>query len=141
MKLILYWVTLIKEFNITLNGNSVNGYPLIIKNECPVLPLHKFFDSTNRLQNIYTGENITQKDFKNNWIWSHKFECENASQGWLGINLKLEEAFETPMSLVVWLINPTALSVDKFHQIEKINLWFYIFVYLICWHIKYRWKA
>ena len=112
----------VKEFNITLNGNSVNGYPLIIKNECPVLPLHKFFDTTNRLQNIYTGENITQKDFKNNWIWSHKFECENSAQGWLGINLKLEDAFDTPMSLVVWLINPTALSLDKFHQIEKINL-------------------
>ena len=112
----------VKEFNLTLNGNSVNGYPLIIKNECPVLPMHKFFESTNRLHNIYAGESVTQAEFKINWLWSHKFECENASQGYLGISLKLEDAFTVPMSLVIWLINPTALSVDKFHQLERINL-------------------
>ena len=112
----------VKEFNLTLNGNSVNGYPLIVKNECSTLPMHKFFDSTNRLHNIYAGESITQSDFKVNWLWSHKFECENASQGWLGITLKLETALTVPMSLVIWVINPTALSVDKFHQIERINL-------------------
>ena len=112
----------VKEINITLNGNSVNGYPLIIKNECPVLPMHKFFDTTNRFQHIYAGENMTQSDFKANWLFSHKFECENASQGWLGIQLKLKQAFSEPMSLVIWLVNPTALTIDKFHQIEKINL-------------------
>ena len=112
----------VKEFNITLNGNSVNGYPMIINNENAVLPLHKFFDTTNRLQNIYTGENMTLSDFNCNWIYSHKFECENASQGWIGINLKLDTAFTDPMSLVIWLINPTALTIDRFHQLERINL-------------------
>ena len=112
----------VKEFNITVNGNSVNGFPVVINQECPVLPLHKFFETTNRLQNIYTGENLTLSDFNTNWIWSHKFECENANQGWLGINLKLNSAFTEPMTLVIWLINPTALSIDQFHQIERINL-------------------
>ena len=112
----------VREFNITLNGNSVNGFPMTIKNDCPIWPLHKFFDTTNRLANVYAGENMTQSDFKVNWIWSHQFECEQASQGWLGINMKLKQAFNEPMSLVVWLINPTAISIDKFHQIEKINL-------------------
>ena len=65
---------------------------------------------------------MTQTDFKANWLFSHKFECENASQGWLGIQLKLKESFTEPMSLVIWLVNPTALTIDKFHQIEKINL-------------------
>ena len=112
----------VKEFNITVNGNSVNGFPMTINNECPVLPLHKFFDTTNRLQNIYTGENLTLSDFNTNWIWSHQFECENANQGWLGINIKLNTAFTEPMTLVIWLVNPTALSIDQFHQIERINL-------------------
>ena len=112
----------VKEINITLNGNSVNGYPMTITKECPILPLHKFYDTTNRLQNIYTGENMTLADFNSNWIWSHKFECENSSQGWLGLTLKLETAFTEPMSLVIWLISPTALSIDKFYQLERINL-------------------
>ena len=112
----------VKEFNITVNGNSVNGFPITINKENPVLPLHKFFDTTNRLQYIYTGENLTLSDFNTNWIWSHKFECENSNQGWLGINIKLNSAFTEPMTLVIWLINPTALSIDRFRQIERINL-------------------
>ena len=111
----------VKELNITLNGNSVNGFPLTVKNECPVLPMHKFFDTTHRFHHIYAGENMTQTDFNVNWIWSHYFECENAAQGWLGVQLKLKEAFTEPMSMVLWLINPTGISLDKFHQIEKIN--------------------
>ena len=112
----------VKELNITLNGNSVNGYPLSIKNQCPVIPLHKFFDVTNRLYNVSSGEGLSFTRFDYNWIWSHKFESENTSQGWLGVSMKLTTGFTVPMTLVIWVINSSAISIDKFHQIEKINL-------------------
>ena len=112
----------VKEFNLTLNGNSVNGFPMTIKNECPVLPMHKFFDTTNRFHNVKAGENISQSNFLVNWIWGHKFESEHASQGWLGVNLKLDAPFTESMSLVIWFVSPCAISIDKFHQLERINL-------------------
>ena len=56
------------------------------------------------------------------FIWSHKFEAESTSSGWIGIDLKLSEAFTEQMSLVIWIINPTAITMDQYYQIEKINL-------------------
>ena len=112
----------VTEMNITLNGNSVNGYPVRIKNAIPVQPLEKFIDCTNRTCNIYAGKALTPHEFDVNWIWAHCFESEETAQGWIGINFKLDTAFTKPMTMVVWIINPSVIAIDKFHQIEKINL-------------------
>ena len=111
-------------FNITLNGSSVNGYPIEVSKGCSAFTMQKFFDVTNRYYNIQCGENLSKTKFDYNYLWSHKFEGEETPQGWLGINLKLKNAFakQTPMSLIIWTISKNALSIDKFHQIRKINL-------------------
>ena len=114
----------VEEMNITLNGNSVNGYPITIKNGSSVFPLQKFIDATSRTSNINCGKFLTPNEFEFNWLWAHHFEAEQTSQGWAGINFKLSEAFkdEESMSLVVWIVSPAALKIDKFHQVEKLNL-------------------
>ena len=115
----------IEEMNITLNGNSVNGYPIQIQDESCVFPLQKFIDATDRTGNISSGSFLNPNEFKFNWLWAHNFEAEQTSQGWTGINFKLSKGFEESdgsMSLVVWIISPAALKIDKFHQLEKINL-------------------
>ena len=115
----------VEEMNFTLNGNSVNGYPLSIKDGSSVFPLQKFIDSTMRTSNVSCGKFLTPNEFRFNWIWAHQFEAEQTSQGWCGINFKLSEAFaekDGSMSLVVWVISPAALKIDKFHQINKVNL-------------------
>ena len=115
----------VEEMNFTLNGNSVNGYPISIKNDSSVFPLQKFIDATSRTSNISCGKFLTPNEFQFNWIWAHHFEAEQTSQGWAGINFKLSEAFKDAngsMSLVVWVISPAALKIDKFHQVEKLNL-------------------
>ena len=115
----------VEEMNFTLNGNSVNGYPLSIKDGSSVFPLQKFIDSTMRTSNVSCGKFLTPNEFRFNWIWAHHFEAEQTSQGWAGINFKLQQAFEEKdgsMSLVVWVISPAALKIDKFHQINKVNL-------------------
>ena len=113
----------VDEFNLTLSGNSVSGYPIKIKNNSPIYPMHKFLDTTSRLYNVFTGKTPCFTSFKTfMWIWSHKFEAEMTSQGWIGINLKLAQDFTEQMSLVIWIVSPNALTIDKYHQIEKINL-------------------
>ena len=115
----------VNEMNFTLNGNSVNGYPITIKNESSVFPLQKFLDSTCRTSNITCGKFLTPNDYRFNWIWAHHFEAEQTSQGWAGINFKLSEPYkedEGSMSLVIWVISPAALKIDRFHQVEKVNL-------------------
>ena len=111
----------VEEFNIMLNGNSVNGYPIQLKHECPVYPFHKFLDVTGRLYNNECGSSFEFNTFKQNWIWSHHFELETSANGWVGISFKLKSGFTVPMNLIVWLISETTLGIDKFHQIEKIN--------------------
>ena len=112
----------VSEVNFTLNGNSVNGYPLSINNGSPIYPMQKFFDATNRFYNVNCGQSFDTAGFKYNFIWSHKFEGEITGQGWLGCDLKLDAAYEEAMTLVVWIINSTAITIDKFHQIERLHL-------------------
>ena len=112
----------VTNVNITLNGNSVNGYPIDIKNKSCIIPLRLFNDVTNRFMNPLSGECIDMSLFKTNWIYSHKFEAEATSQGWLGIHIKLETALTSAYTLVLWTISDSALTIDKFHQIEKVSL-------------------
>jgi len=110
----------VEEFNIEFNGNSVNGYPIQIKPDSPVYPMHKFHDATGRLHNISCGSGFCLDSFRTNFLWAHKFE-EDLENGWIGITMKLTEAFTEPMNLVVWVISQASLTIDKYHQIEKIN--------------------
>ena len=113
----------VDELNITLSGNSVSGYPIKVAHGSPIFPLYKFLDTTGRLYNVFVGQGPCFSSFqKFLWIWSHKFEAEMTSQGWIGINLKLSANFTEQMSMVVWIVSPNALTLDKYHQIEKINL-------------------
>ena len=112
----------VTEFNIALNGNPVNGYPVSIKKRSPCYALSKFNAVTSRLYNVFAGQQMNMQSFQFNFIWSHKFEAESTSSGWIGIDLKLSEAFTEQMSLVIWIINPTAITMDQYYQIEKINL-------------------
>ena len=112
----------VQEMNFTLNGNSVNGFPIAVKNQSPVFPMQKFLDTTDKYYNIYSSDFLNMLEFEYNFIWSHKFEAEAADQGWLGINFKLEAARSETMCLVVWIVSPTIIAQDKFHKIEKLNL-------------------
>lgn len=112
------------EANVTLNGNSVDVFPVSIKNNSAVYPFHKFIDDTGRLYNSNCGGTLLLSEFEFNFIWSHKFEGSVSPNGWIGLSLKTSEEFQEtePMCLVVWVISKAVLSIDKFHQIEKINV-------------------
>ena len=112
----------VQMFNINLNGNSVNGYPLQVQKGIPTSCYQKFISTTDRLCNIHGGKMLGPNEFQYNWIWSHKFESEDAATGWLGVNFKLISPFTEPMTMVVWVISSAAIAIDKFHQLEKINL-------------------
>ena len=112
----------VEEFNIMINGSSCNGYPITIKNGSPTMAVYKLIETTNRLCNMSCGSTPRYLEFINNWLWSHKFEAEG-TQGWISFTMKLSEAFATdkPMSMVIWTVSPCAITLDKFHQVEKLN--------------------
>ena len=112
----------VNELNFTLNGNSVNGYPLSIKHGSSITPMQKLFDVTNRLYNTQSGASLDQIGFHYNFIFAHKFEGESTGQGWIGVDLKLDSGYDENMILVVWVVTSSALTLDKFHQIEKLQL-------------------
>ena len=111
----------VSELNITLNGNSVHGYPMTIKNNSPIYPIQKFLDTTKCMYNSAIGSCLTLVDFDYNFIHSHAFEGEMSTNGWIGVNFKLTSAPATPMSIVLWFVSQNALSIDKFHTVERIN--------------------
>ena len=111
----------VEYMNISLNGTSVNGYPMRIKNGIITKPFQKFLASTNRVCNVNAGEFLSPNEFEFNNLWSHKFEAEDAAVGWIGIDFKLKEAYNESMSMVVWIISSASISIDKYHQIEKIT--------------------
>ena len=113
---------MVQMFNINLNGNSVNGYPVQVQKGIPTPCYQKFISTTDRICNINGGKMLGPNEFQYNWLWSHKFESEDAATGWLGVNFKLTTAFTEPMTMVAWVISPAAIAIDKFHQIEKINM-------------------
>ena len=81
----------IKEVNLTLNGNSCNGYPIRVQNDYAVWPYHKFLSTIGRLMDQTAASQTRVSDFQNSVIFSHKFEGEDATQGWLGVTLSLEQ--------------------------------------------------
>ena len=89
----------VKEFNITLNGNSVTGYPVRIENGLPIWPFKKFVDVTGRFMNNECGQQLSLDDFRYNWLYAHKFEGEETSSGWIGFTIQLNKSFAVPHSL------------------------------------------
>ena len=95
---------------------------MTIKENSLCYALSQFNSVTSKLYNVFAGKQFSMQEFQYNFIWAHKFEAESTSSGWIGIDIKLATVFTEPMSLVIWIINPTAITIDQFHQIEKINL-------------------
>ena len=109
------------DLNITLNGNSVHGYPINIKNNSPIFPLQKFLDVTGQLYNSESGSSTRIIDYEYNFVHSHLFEAESSETGWISVNFKLSVAPAEPMSMVLWFVSKCALTIDKFHSVERIN--------------------
>ena len=109
----------IKEVNLTLNGNSCNGYPIRVENDYPIWAYHKFNSNLGRLMNTSAASQTRLSNFKNMTIYSQKFEGDDATQGWLGITLSLTKPLEEPHTLVMWTVHNLKVTIDKFNQVEK----------------------
>ena len=112
----------VTDVNLTLNGNSVNGYPVAIRHDNCVFPLRLFNDVTNRYMNPLAGDVMNIATFQSNWLYAHNFEAEATNQGWLGVQLKLKEALSETYTLVIWTVSRHMVTIDKYHQVEKIIL-------------------
>ena len=109
----------VTEMSISLNGFPCNGYPISIKNESDTNALFQFNDTVGRIYNNKCCAGLKKPYFSSNFIWAYHFEAEETSQGWIGIDMKLSKAFTKSHTMVIWLVNPTSVSIDKYHQIER----------------------
>ena len=109
----------VTEMTISLNGFPCNGYPISIKNGSDTNALFQFNDTVGRIYNNGCCSGLKKAHFYSNFVWSYHFEAEETSQGWIGIDMKLSEAFTKSHTMVIWLVNPTSVSIDKYHQIER----------------------
>ena len=114
----------VKEFDFTLNGVSVNGYPIKSDDKNDWLVAYRRFNEVcSRMHSSGTVSGIDPHVFRHcSWLWSHSFEGESLSTGWIGINFQLEEALSQRCDLIVWTVHPSQLTIDKDHKIKKIIL-------------------
>ena len=72
--------------------------------------------------NVESPDGFSFSQFRSNWLYAHKFEAETTSQGWIGVHLELSKAMTESHTLIIWSFQSCALTIDKFHQVEKIIL-------------------
>ena len=90
----------VTEFDLTLNGASCNGFPIMNTNGSAIAVYNKWLTSTNRYLNNKCAAQIEPLDFKRfHFIYGHKFEGEVTEQGWLGIDMKLEKPYDENFTL------------------------------------------
>ena len=82
----------------------------------------KLLDTTGKMYRLGVGKTLSTIDFKCSYLWSHKFEAEETTSGWLGIELKAESPISTASLIVIFMMKPSAITIDKFRSIEKLQL-------------------
>ena len=90
----------VTEFDLTLDGYSVNGFPVTSENESPLNVYDKFLSTTNRQFDNMCGAQIEPDDFQLfHYIYAHKFCGETSESGWIGVNIKLDAAYTKNFTL------------------------------------------
>ena len=85
----------VEEFSFTLNGQNLNGFPLMAQNGTPIEIYENYLKVTNRKYNNSCSTLMEPYDFKvMHCIYAFKFENENLESGWIGVNLKLTDGFD-----------------------------------------------
>ena len=111
----------VSEFDLTLDGYSVQGFPIISEDESPIMAYDKYLRTTNRKFDNSCAEQISPMDFQQfHYIYAHKFVGESSETGWIGVNIKLEEAYNTNYTLgTVKIIQIPKKNIKKYWIIEK----------------------
>ena len=90
----------VKEIDLTLNGQSLAGFPIQNTNGSALPAYMKWLKTTNREFNNSCSGQIEPLDFKRyHFVYAHRFEGEPTDQGWLGIDLKLDRPFDQNYTL------------------------------------------
>ena len=88
------------EFDLTIDGQSVQGFPIKTEDQIPAMAYDSYLKATHRSFNNSVNDTIPIRDYRNfHFLYGHRFSGEVSDSGWLGINLKLEEEYNTNMTL------------------------------------------
>ena len=96
----------VKEIDLTLNGQSLSGFPIQNTNGSALPAYMKWLKTTNREFNNNCSGQIEPLDFKRyHFVYGHKFEGEPTDQGWLGVDLKLDSPYDSNYTLGNFTLN------------------------------------
>ena len=113
----------IQDFSLTLNGSACQGFPMKISNNNPVWPFYKFYDVLGRNWNPGVSGQTKLEHFKDQVLFSHKFEGEEATQGWIGVSLthRLPAGFTEQYSLGKFVSVCKLFLFDIFSDLECVQ--------------------
>ena len=89
-----------KDVCITLNGMAVQGYPISMDFKAPLKLYSKFLDTIGKTKKSMASDTIGPRFFWQFYsLISHKFEGEPTNEGWIGLDIKLNEALQHDYTL------------------------------------------
>ena len=92
------------EVCITLNGSPVQGYPMNVDKYALKL-FSKFFDTVGKSKKTIAGSSLECRFYQMYYCWiSHHFEGEQAQQGWIGLDIKLNTVAAEDLTLGLYFI-------------------------------------
>ena len=90
----------VEESDLLLDGYSVQGFPLRSDRGSPIEIYQHFLKETDRTFNNSCAQQLGIGDFvKFHYLYVKCLIGENSDSGWLGVNLKLDKAFDDNFSL------------------------------------------
>lgn len=113
-----------KEVSLTLNGMPVQGFPITIPTSTrPVRLYDKFLKTIGKNKKTMAGGTIEFRQFTRIYQFiSHNFEGEPSTEGWIGLEMKLEIPLTHDVTLVIFAVRNSAVVIDKFHRIQQIQI-------------------
>ena len=127
--------TQITEITLSLNGMPVQGFPMSMDSSRNLKLYSSFLDTVSRSKKTLAGETIDSNLFDLYYcLISHRFEGEQSNEGWLGIDIRLDEPltkdytfgmhcfclnFVTLYILVMFAIRNNAITIDRYHKLTK----------------------
>ena len=88
------------EFDLTIDGYSVIGFPIRNDDGSPVHAYDNYLRTTNRAFNNSVSDVLPIGDYRSfHYLYGHAFSQSQADNGWIGINLKLEKEYTNNFTL------------------------------------------
>lgn len=106
------------SFELSLNSDVINGYPMEIKGADSIEFYHRYLQNTNRLDNPFCPTVLTHAQYDNcNFLIVHNFE--ESEDGQLTCKLKFSQPLSEKLMLLYMPVSEKRLFFDNHFNVIK----------------------